>query len=147
MQPCAFRIALPHLFGGRFRYLGIDGQKLPPCAHRLQLHFCRPLEIIKIVPGFSDVRRADHNVMISHKENIVGAQDTRQTVPFSFIKGQAVIVCINRGATVKLIALTKKLEPAVRELAEFLEANLTLLHSHEIGKQPHGQNKHEERYG
>ncbi len=49
MQPCTLRIALPHLSGGRRCNFGIDRQQRPPRAHRLQLHFRCPLEIIKII--------------------------------------------------------------------------------------------------
>lgn len=102
MQPCAFRSALRHLFGGRFRDVGIGWQKRPPCAHRVQLHLRHPLEMVKIVPGFRDVLCADHDAMVSHEENIRVTQDTRQTVPLPFIEVQAVIVLVDHRATIKL---------------------------------------------
>ncbi len=86
MQPCAFRIALPRLFGGREMSgsTGRSGRR----AHRLQLHLRRSLEMIKFVPGFRDDLCVDHDAMVSHEENIRVTQDTRQTVPLTFIEAR-----------------------------------------------------------
>lgn len=44
--------------------------------------------MIKFVPGFRDDLCVDHDAMVSHEENIRVTQDTRQTVPLTFIEAR-----------------------------------------------------------
>ncbi len=75
MHPGTFRVPLPHLPRRISRDSRQDRQEFAARAHRLQLNFGGPLEVVEIVPGFGDVGCTDHDAVVFNKQDILVAEE------------------------------------------------------------------------